>query len=153
MTAWAAARPTSGPIRLAAGRINRVTGNYAVALTHLNAVQNAADAGTAASFEKAQILEETGKRQEADTVYNRIVQNFLNTPNTPARNLIYVAGSLAALEQFEEANNVYRTAVKTDPQNAEVYKALYERWLAAYPPQLELADNGVTTHLWRAPGE
>jgi len=25
--------------------------------------------------------------------------------------------------------------------------------LAAYPIQLELADRGVTSHLWRAPGE
>jgi tetratricopeptide (TPR) repeat protein len=121
--AWATARPTAGPIRLAAGRINHITGNYAAALTHLNAVQNAADVGTAATFERAQVLEETGKRSEAEAGYNRIVQAFLNTQNTPARNLIYVAGSLGALEQFEEANNVYRTAVKADPQNAEAWVA------------------------------
>jgi tetratricopeptide (TPR) repeat protein len=86
-------------------------------------VQNAADVGTAATFERAQVLEETGKRSEAEASYNRIVQAFLSTPNTPARNLIYVAGSLGALEQFEEANNVYRTAVKADPQNAEAWVA------------------------------
>jgi len=121
--AWATARPNAAPIRLAAGRINRLTGNYAAAITHLGAVPNNADVATAASFERAQILEETGKRSEAETIYNRIVQTFLNTPNTPARNLIYVAGSLGALEQFDDANNVYRTAVKTDPKNAEAWVA------------------------------
>ena len=59
--AWATARPTAAPIRLAAGRINRVVGNYAAALTHLNAALNSADVGVAANFEKALVLEETGK--------------------------------------------------------------------------------------------
>ncbi len=40
--AWATARPTAAPIRLAAGRINRIVGNYAAALTHLNAALNSA---------------------------------------------------------------------------------------------------------------
>ena len=42
---WATARPTAAPIRLAAGRISRLTGNYAQALTHLNAIQGAAGIG------------------------------------------------------------------------------------------------------------
>ena len=57
--------PTAAPVRLAAGRINRVVGNYAAALTHLNAALNSADVGVAANFEKALVLEETGKREEA----------------------------------------------------------------------------------------
>ena len=77
--AWATARPAAAPIRLAAGRINRIVGNYAAALTHLNAALNSADVGVAANFEKAHVLEETGKREEADAIYNQIIQNFLNT--------------------------------------------------------------------------
>ena len=64
--AWASARPTSAPIRLAAGRINRLTGNYPAALTHLNAILNSADVGLAANFEKARVLDETGKVFDAD---------------------------------------------------------------------------------------
>src|SRR6188474_550955 len=41
--AWATARPNAAPIRLAAGRANHNVGNYAAALTHLNAVGNSAD--------------------------------------------------------------------------------------------------------------
>lgn len=40
-----------------------------------------------------------------------------------------------------------------DPQNTAVYQDLYERWLIAYPIQLDLANRGVTNHLWCAPGE
>src|SRR6476620_1635175 len=78
--AWATARPNSAPIRLAAGRINRITGNYAAAMTHLNAALNSPDVGIAANYEKALVLEATGKRDEATAIYDRIVQNFLNTP-------------------------------------------------------------------------
>ena len=120
---WATARPNAAPIRLAAGRIQRLTGNYAAALTHLNAIPESSELGTAAAFEKALVLEETGKRGEADAIYDRIVNRFLNTPNTPAKNLIYVAGAMAAQEQFEEAQSVYRTAVKAVPQNAEAWVA------------------------------
>ena len=121
--AWAAARPNSAPIRYAAGRANRLTGNYAAALTHLNAAVNSQDLGVAANFEKANVLEESGKREEADAIYDRIVQNFLNTANTPARNLPYIAGSLVATGKFLDANDVYRTAVKADPKNADAWVA------------------------------
>ena len=121
--AWAAARPGVGALRLAAGRINRIIGNHAVAITHLDAVPNNADVAVAASYEKAKVLEETGKRVEAAVIYERIVQNFLNASNTPSRNLIYVAGALQATEHFEDANDVYRTLTKTDPRNAEAWVA------------------------------
>jgi tetratricopeptide (TPR) repeat protein len=121
--AWAAARPASAPIRLAAGRINRVTGNYPAALTHLNAILNSPDVGVAANFEKAKVLDETGKVIDAEVIYKKIVDNFLSGATTPPRNLIYVAGSLEAAEQFQEAGDVYKTAVKADPQNAEAWVA------------------------------
>ena len=121
--AWATARPNAAPIRLAAGRANHNVGNYAAALTHLNAAASSADVGVAANFEKALVLEETGKREEADVIYNRIVDSFLNTPNTPQRNLIYVGGALDKLEKTQDANSVYRTAVKADPRNTEAWLA------------------------------
>jgi len=56
--AWAAARPNSAPIRYAAGRVNRIMGNYDVALTNLNAVLNSPDFGVAVNFEVSQQLVE-----------------------------------------------------------------------------------------------
>jgi len=42
--------------------------------------------------------------------------------------------------------------VEPDPGAAAAYDELAGRWAAAYPPQLQLADRGVTTPLWSAPG-
>jgi len=138
--AWATARPNSGPVRLAAGRVNHILGNYAAALTHLSAVQNSPEVGIAANVERAAVLEETGKTEEADAIYRKIVDTFLNTPNTPTRNLIYVAAALAGTERFMDAGDVYKTAVKAEPQNAEAWVAWGELLARKYN-QPEAIEN------------
>jgi len=47
----------------------------------------------------------------------------------------------------------FERVVEPNPENREVYEEAYRRWQEAYPPQLELADRGVTRSMWRAPGE
>ncbi len=54
-----------------------------------------------------------------------------------------------AAEQLVQPENIY----EPNPAHAAVYEDLFARWSAAYAPQLELADQGVTTSMWRAPGE
>ncbi|MDR0263227.1 MAG: autoinducer-2 kinase [Sphingobacterium sp.] len=39
-----------------------------------------------------------------------------------------------------------------DPENNEVYEGLYNKWKDIYANQLELADSGLTEHMWTAPG-
>ena len=72
------------PLRLAAGRINHLTGNYDRALTHLNAILNSANVGVAAQYEKATVLDDTGKRGEAEAIYNKLIDNYLNNGDTRA---------------------------------------------------------------------
>ncbi len=54
-----------------------------------------------------------------------------------------------AVQKLVQEEKIYRP----DPQTASVYQEAYQRWKAAYPVQLDLADRGVTTSMWRAPGE
>ncbi len=54
-----------------------------------------------------------------------------------------------AAERLVQEDKIYQP----DSENAGAYRDLYERWQAAYPVQLELANRGITAHLWRAPGE
>ena len=37
-------------------------------------------------------------------------------------------------------------------ENHELYKEFYETWKTVYDSQLALADNGLTSHMWIAPG-
>lgn len=54
-----------------------------------------------------------------------------------------------AIQNIVKIDRVYQP----NPENAEIYQDLYQRWLSAYPLQLELADRGITESMWRAPGE
>jgi autoinducer 2 (AI-2) kinase len=37
-------------------------------------------------------------------------------------------------------------------KNHEVYMEMYERWRKIYARQLEIANEGLTRHMWKAPG-
>lgn len=52
------------------------------------------------------------------------------------------AAKLCKLEKTYEPNN----------QNHETYLELFDRWKTVYRAQLSLADQGVTNHMWKAPG-
>lgn len=118
---WAAARPNAGPIRLAAGRINRITGNYAAALNHLNAIQTFAGLSTAAQLEKAKVLDDTGKRGEAQDLYKRILGAFQNGALRSASDLFSAVQAMWATEYFHDANDTLKVVTKMDPRNAEAF--------------------------------
>jgi cellulose synthase operon protein C len=121
--AWASKNPNAGPVRLAAGRINHRTGNYERALTHLDAILNFANVGVAAQYEKAQVLAETGKRNEAEALYNKIIDNYLNGVSRSTNDLVWISGALAETEHFHDANDIMKLATQSNPRNAEAFAA------------------------------
>ena len=58
-------------------------------------------------------------------------------------------GFQEAAEKLVKEDKIYLP----DRQNEKIYHDLFERWQAAYSVQLDLANRGITNHLWRAPGE
>jgi len=121
--AWSSANPNAGPIRLAAGRINQLTGNYERALAHLNAIQSFANVGIAAQFEKAEVLNKTGKRDEADALYNKLIDNYINNVSRSPNDLVWTARAAGALEKFHDANDLFKLATQANPRNAEAFLA------------------------------
>ncbi|HET7580634.1 MAG TPA: autoinducer-2 kinase [Bacillales bacterium] len=41
---------------------------------------------------------------------------------------------------------------KPDPENNKKYNIIYSNWQQIYSEQLKLADEGKTSHMWKAPG-
>lgn len=54
-----------------------------------------------------------------------------------------------AVDELVQEDRVYRP----NPSLADIYEDLFNRWQVAYRPQLQLADERITTSMWRAPGE
>lgn len=59
---------------------------------------------------------------------------------------------------YEDAATAAKKMVKWDneyfpnPENTKIYAEMYQVWRQMYAAQLELADKGVTNHMWIAPG-
>jgi tetratricopeptide (TPR) repeat protein len=145
--AWAAANPNAGPVRLAAGRVNHLTGNYAQATTHFDAILNNPAVRVAANYEKARVLSDTGKRAQAETIYNRLIRDFQSDAIRNNDDLLYVAGAMQATEYFYDANDVFKFITRNNQRNAEAYVAwgnlLAEKYnepesIASYQDALEI---------------
>lgn len=59
----------------------------------------------------------------------------------------FEAPSFAAREWLS-----WEREITPDTEAHAAYGEVRERWVAAYAPQLELMNSGITTSLWRAPG-
>src|SRR6187549_1500099 len=134
---WAKTNPNAAPIRLAAARANRLTGNYAAALTHLNAIQGNADVGLAARNEKAEVLVGTGKREEADVIYKKVIDDYQKGLLKRNSDQLFVARALWATDNFFDANETFKLIKRIDPQNAEAMVAWGD--LLAYSTAPDLA--------------
>jgi autoinducer 2 (AI-2) kinase len=59
---------------------------------------------------------------------------------------------------YKDVKEAARKLVKTEKTfapnkaNAEVYRQAFDKWKAAYAPQLRLSDEKVTRYMWSAPG-
>jgi len=119
--ALAIAKPGVAPVRLAAGRIDRLTGKYSQALAHLDAIQNAPAVATAAQVEKAKLLEQTGKRPEADALYKKILDDYQSGKKNSGPDLFYVAQAMWATEYFHDANDTLKIVTQRETRNAEAF--------------------------------
>lgn len=154
--AWSSANASAAPLRLAAGRVNVLIGNYDGALAHFNAILNNATVGIAAQYERAELLEATGKRTEAQDGYMKLISGFQNGAIRFPGDLFYVSKAMAATEYFHDANDLLKIVTKDDPKNAEAFvfwgDLLAEKYnepeaIASYQDALKIDPNMPEAHL------
>ena len=156
---WAAANPNAGPVRLAAARANRLLGNYDRALPHLDAILNFVNVGVAAQYEKAAVLDETGKHDEAVALYKKLYDNFANGFIRATSDYLSVVRAMWALgggQNFHDAYDLLGIIMKSDPRNAEAFVAqgdlVAEKYdetqaIASYRDALKIDPNMPAAHL------
>ena len=157
--AWSTSNPNAGPVRLAAARINHLTGNYERALTHVNAILNFSNVAVAAQYEKASILDDTGKPEEAEAIYKKLIENFENGVTRAPNDLFWIARALWATEKFHDANDLLKLVTQANPRNAEAFVAwgdlLAEKYnepeaIASYQDALKIDSKMPEAHLGMA---
>jgi cellulose synthase operon protein C len=153
---WAKANPNAGAVRLAAGRTNHLIGNYDQALAHINAALNNANVGIAAQYEKAVILEDIGKREDAEAIYKQLIENFQKGIIRAPNDLLWVARSLWAAGYYHDANDLLKVVTQGNSRNAEAFVAwgdlLAEKYnepeaIASYQDALKIDPNMPEAHI------
>ena len=152
----ATGNPNAGPIRLAAARANRLTGNYDRSLAHLEAILNFADVGVAARVERAEVLDQTGRRDESRQIYADLIEGFQDGIIRAPAQMIYIARTMWAEEYFQDANDVFKLIARANPRDAEAFLAwgdlLAEKFnapeaLSSYEDALGIDPNMPEAHL------
>jgi len=62
------------------------------------------------------------------------------------------AGCYASLDDAARRTVRWEATYRPEKENEAVYKKIYGKWRDMYAAQLRLADEGVTNHMWKAPG-
>ena len=160
--AWKHAAPTFSNFSLDAEKFNKYT-------FFRSLMENAA----LVTRGHLQLVEEvTGRRPEGivfangaskSPVWSQIMADVLGlTVRVPevkeatALGAALCAGVAAGV--YDNMEDAVRRTVRWDAsyepvtENRKVYDDLYDKWRAMYGAQLKLADEGVTAHMWRAPG-
>ncbi|HEY2381306.1 MAG TPA: tetratricopeptide repeat protein [Terriglobia bacterium] len=156
---WARSNPNAGPVQLAAARANRLAGNYDQALTHLDPILNFSNVGVAAQYEKAAVLDESGKHDEAFALYKKLYDNFANgiiRATSDELPVVRAMWGLGGSNNFHDANDLLGIITKSDPRNAEAFVAwgdlLAEKYnepeaIASYRDALKIDPNMPEAHL------
>ena len=130
--AEAAARKAGAHHELA--EVLAITGRYPEAIAEFEqAAQNATPKDALKSnLRRAELLELTGQEAQAKSLYDSFVKYYTgNNPQT-AYELTLVARALVHLERYQDANDVFRSAIEADPNYLDAQLSAGELYTKKY---------------------
>ena len=102
----------NGRLLVAVGRLDEAGAAFERAIRHKNDFWRA-------GLELADLLVTTGRRAQAQRVYDAIYQQFKRGTFTTAEDLGVAGRAAAAMEEFHDANDAFRTAHQIDPAHVQ----------------------------------
>ncbi|HEY8228331.1 MAG TPA: tetratricopeptide repeat protein [Pyrinomonadaceae bacterium] len=131
--------PGSGQVRHQLAELLTITGRYAEAITEyetsLEDLRKAraprADIWNS-QLRQAEALETIGQEEKAKPIYERLVKYYTDNNPQTAPELTPIARALVHLERFQEANDIYRSAIEADSTYLEAQLGAAELFTAKY---------------------
>src|SRR4030095_160430 len=131
--------PGAGQVRHQLGEVLMLTGRYADAITEyersLEDLRKAraprADMWNS-ELREAEALETIGQGQRANAIYERLVKQYTDNNSQTAAELTLIARALVHLERFQDANDIYRSAIEADSTYLEAQLGGAELFTAKY---------------------
>ncbi|HET9713586.1 MAG TPA: tetratricopeptide repeat protein, partial [Pyrinomonadaceae bacterium] len=117
--------PDTGGVRHELGEALAITGKYTEAIAEFE--RAAADSEKAnaqadkleSDLRRAELLELIGQEDRAKTIYGSFVKYYTDNDPESARELTLIARALVHLERYQDANDMYRSAIEADSNYLE----------------------------------
>ena len=130
--------PENGPVHHELAEIFAITGRYTEAITEFErAAADSAKANARADklesdLRRAEVLDLIGQEDRAKPIYESFVKYYTDNDPKGARELTLVARALVHLERFQDANDVYRSAIEADSDYLEAHLGAAELFTQKY---------------------
>ena len=130
--------PDSGAVRHELGETLALTGRYTEAVTEFE--RAAADSAKAdnsgdkleSDLRRAEVLDLIGQEDRAKTIYETFVTYYTDHDPKTARELTLIARALMHLERYQDANDMYRSAIEADSNYLEAQLGAAELFTQKY---------------------
>ena len=128
----------NGPVRHELAETLAATGRYPEAIAEFEgAATDSAKANDTASklesdLRRAELLDLIGQEDRAKTIYESFVKHYTDNDPETARELTLIARALVHLERYQDANDMYRSAIEADSNYLEAQLGAAELFTEKY---------------------
>src|SRR5215216_935436 len=126
--------PDTGPVRHELAEALAMTGRYTEAIAEFE--RAAADSEKPAKLEsdlrRAEVLDLVGQEDRAKASYESFVKYYTDNDPESAQELTLIARALIHLERFQDANDMYRSAIEADSNYLEAQLGAAELFTEKY---------------------
>jgi tetratricopeptide (TPR) repeat protein len=124
--------PDAGAVRHELAEVFAITGRYTEAIAEFE--RAAADPGIKleSDLRRAEVLDLIGQEDRAKAIYETFVKFYTDKDPRTARELTLVARALVHLERYQDANDMYRSAIEADSGYLEAQLGAAELFTEKY---------------------
>jgi len=154
--------PDAGTVRHELGEVLALTGKHTEAITEFERAgsdsekANAPHDKLASDLRRAEVLDLIGQEDRANAIYESFVKYYTDSDPESAFELTLIARALVHLERFQDANDMYRSAIEADSDYLEAQLGAGELFTGKYQygdaaqflsDALKINPNSARAHL------
>ena len=131
--------PETAAVRHELAEVLAITGRYTEAIAEFERAAADAEKSDAAPEDKlasdlrrAELLDLVGQEDRAKTIYQSFVKYYTDNDPDTAQELTLIARALVHLERFQDANDMYRSAIEADPSYIDAHLGAAELFTEKY---------------------
>ena len=106
--------PDAGPVRHELAETLAITGRYTEAIAEFERAAADSTNKLESDLRRAEVLDLIGQEDRAKAIYESFVKYYTDNDPRTARELTLVARALVHLERYQDANDMYRSAIEAD---------------------------------------